>query len=78
MESVIEQVGETLADDVLTEAVDELVGRSKRKWAVMLLAFVIGGVVVALAIRYRQRSTGEDGTVNDNTIASTSQVEEQG
>ena len=55
MASVIEDA----ASSVAMEAFDELVGQSKRKWAVVLLAFIIGGVVTAVvAVRLRKRSDG--------------------
>ena len=38
MESVIEELGEFVISDVLQEAVDEVTGRSKRKWAIVLVA----------------------------------------
>jgi hypothetical protein len=60
MEAVIEQVGEAVVGGVLQETVDELTGRSGRKWAVMLLAFLIGGVVVAIVIKSRARLGSED------------------
>ena len=36
MEPVIEQAGKAVASDVLKEAAEELTGRSKRKWAVVV------------------------------------------
>ena len=56
MESVIEEVGDFLLSDVLQEAVDEVKGRSKRKWALVLLAAVLGGVWIGVTIRKRRRS----------------------
>lgn len=59
MESVIEEVGEAVVGGFLQETVDELSGRSRRKWAVVLLAFVVGGVVAAAVIRSRKRRAAE-------------------
>ena len=57
MESKIEEAGLDVAADVLSEAVDELTGVSKRTWAVILLAFLLGSVATALVIRaLRQRA----------------------
>ena len=58
MESVVEHVGET----IVKEAVGELVGRSKRKWGLIVLAFVLGGLVAAAVFKVRQRSAAEDGS----------------
>ena len=46
MESVIGHA----ASNVFDEAVDELIGRSKRKWALTLLAFILGGVVTVVVL----------------------------
>ena len=57
MEPVIEQAAKAVASDVLKEAGAELSGRSKRKWAVVLLAFVLGAVVAVVVMKARQGST---------------------
>ena len=59
MEPVIEQAGKAVASDVLKEAADELIGRSKRKWAVVLLALVLGAVVAVVVMKARQGSATE-------------------
>jgi len=38
---------------VLHEAADELGGRSNRKWAVMLVAFILGIVATVIVIKRR-------------------------
>ncbi len=48
--------GRRAATAVLSEATDELRGRSNRKWAVMLLAF-LGGIVVAVVVIKRRGGT---------------------
>jgi hypothetical protein len=54
---------ERAASGILIEAFDEAVGLSKRKWALMLLAFVLGGAVVAaLIVEYRKRTETIDGS----------------
>jgi hypothetical protein len=73
MRSAIEQVGETVVEDVLNETVDELTGRSTRKWAVVLVAFVVGCAVAALVMRRRQRSAAGTVQGDDNTTADTSE-----
>ena len=45
--------GREVAEAVLSEAADELCGRSNRKWAVMLLAFLVGMVVAVVVIKRR-------------------------
>ena len=58
MASVIEDTAST----VTLEAFDELVGRSKRSWALVLLAFTFGAVVAAvLAIKFRKQLAGGPG-----------------
>jgi hypothetical protein len=53
MESV-DGIGEgQIVAAVAAEAVDELVGTSNRKWAVMLVAFVLGAIVAGIVIRRR-------------------------
>ena len=42
-----------VAGAILSEAADELRGRSNRKWAVMLLAFLVGIVVAVIVIKRR-------------------------
>ncbi|TFH20889.1 MAG: hypothetical protein E4H05_01340 [Acidimicrobiales bacterium] len=45
--------GKEVAGKVLHEAAEELSGRSNRKWAVMLLAFLIGIVATVIVIKRR-------------------------
>lgn len=45
--------GKELARKVLHEAAEELSGRSNRKWAVMLIAFLLGIVATAIFIKRR-------------------------
>lgn len=53
MGPIAESIGKDVAAKVLSEAADELRGRSNRKWAVMLLAFVVGIVVTVIVIKRR-------------------------
>ena len=56
MASVIEHA----ASNVFEEAVDELYGQSKKSWALILLAFILGGVAaVAVAVWFRRRGAAE-------------------
>ena len=50
-----------VAAAVVVEAIDEATGASSRKWAVILVAFVLGAVVALVAVRRRaeQRSGPE-------------------
>ncbi len=56
MGSVVEQVRES----VVKEAVDELAGRSTRKWGVIRVALVLGGLLAAVLFKARQRWAAED------------------
>jgi hypothetical protein len=56
MESVIGHA----ASNVFEEAVEELIGQSKRKWALTLLAFILGGVVtVVVMVKLQKRTAAE-------------------
>ena len=56
MASVIEHA----ASNVFEEAVDELYGQSKKSWALILLAFILGGVAAAVvAVWFRRRGAAE-------------------
>ncbi len=55
MGSVSETFGERLVTDVITEALDELTGRSKRKWAAMLAAAIVGAIIAVAVTRRRRR-----------------------
>ena len=46
-------------DELLDEVVDEATGASPRRWALLLLVFVVGGVV-ALWLSKRARRAGPD------------------
>ena len=59
MESVIEKAGEEVATEVFPEALAELTGRSSRKWAVILIAFVLGSIAAVVAIKLWQRQAAE-------------------
>ena len=48
---VAEYLGKQIAGDVTHEAINEVVGRSKRKWAIVVLAFVLGAVVASVVVR---------------------------
>jgi hypothetical protein len=49
-EYAIEQVGSA----VLEEAVDEATGRSNKKWALVLVAFAVGGIIGAIIVKRRR------------------------
>ena len=69
MESTIEHG----AAKVVGEAFDELVGRSKRSWALILLAFALGAVATAVVvIKFANRGASESagGPNADDTVAS--------
>jgi hypothetical protein len=60
------------ATNVLDEAVEELIGQSKRKWALILLAFVLGGVVtVVVVLKLQQRGAAETGNGSAAETAAT-------
>ena len=58
MGSVSETFGERLVTDVITEALNEITGRSKRKWAAMLVAAIVG-LMIAATVTRRLRRDGE-------------------
>ena len=53
MGPVAGQVGVEVASAIVTEAVEEVLGNSRRKWAVVLIAVVLGAVVAAIVTRRR-------------------------
>ena len=53
MGPIVKNAGKEVATAVLSEAADELRSRSNRKWAVMLLAFLVGMVVAVVVIKRR-------------------------
>ena len=53
MGPVAEYVGKQIAGDVIQEAINEVVGKSKRKWALVVLALVLGAVVASVVVRRR-------------------------
>jgi hypothetical protein len=53
MGTIVLEAGKEVAAAVLSEAADELRGKSNRKWAVMLLSFLIGTVVAVIVIKRR-------------------------
>jgi hypothetical protein len=60
MEPIAAFAGKEAAVAVLSEAADELRGRSNRKWAVMLLAFLAGIVVTVVVIKRRGETVESD------------------
>ncbi len=50
---IVSNASREVAGAVLSEAADELRGRSNRKWGVMIVAFVIGMVVAVVVIKRR-------------------------
>lgn len=57
---IAEHVGEVVASDVLHEAIEELSGRSARRWALVLLAAVAGATLAVLVVKwYRDRTPAE-------------------
>ena len=53
MGPIAQAAGKEVAVKVLHEAADELSGKSNRKWAVMLIAFVVGIVATVIVIKRR-------------------------
>jgi len=50
---IAEYAGKEVTMKVLHEAADELSGRSNRKWAVMLVAFIVGIAATVIVIKRR-------------------------
>ena len=53
MGPIAQTAGKEVAVKILQEAADELSGKSNRKWAVMLIAFVVGIVATVIVIKRR-------------------------
>lgn len=53
MGPVAEYVGKQVAGDVIQEAINEVVGKSKRKWALVVVGLVLGAVVASVVMRRR-------------------------
>ena len=66
MGSIGPVLGEQLAAVVVREAIDEMRGRSNKKWALLLLGVLVGAAVAGWVLRRREQSAGEhlaeDGT----------------
>ena len=59
------------AANVVGEAFDELIGRSKRSWALTLVAFVLGAVapaVVVIKVAQRRAADSAGRTESDDTV----------
>ena len=54
MGPVAEFAAEQVAADVIQEAIDEVVGRSHKKWAVILIAVIVGAAIASAVHRRRQ------------------------
>ena len=50
----------SLVPTVLEEAAEELVGKSKRKWALVLVAFVVGAIAAVVVVRFEMRRIAAD------------------
>ena len=63
MSPIAEQLGDELASRIVQEAVDEVRGRSSRKWAVALVALLLGAAIalVVVQLRARQVAAEDDG-----------------
>jgi len=59
MESVVVDVGDAIVSGFLQEAVDEVTGRSRRKWAVILGVLVLGGLIGVVVTRSLRRRAAE-------------------
>ena len=65
-------VAEAIGIDFIEEAVDQLSGRSRKKWAVMLLAFIVGAAVTAFILR--RRFASQDDSYSDDIRGPVSSV----
>ena len=64
MGSVAERVGEEVVSSVLMEVLDEMHGRSSRKWAIVLLSMVVGATIAVLILKRRSSEGAADGRNN--------------
>ncbi len=60
MDPIAEYAAEQIGSAVLEEAVDEVVGRSNKKWALVLVAFLVGGVIGAVIVKRRREQAGTE------------------
>lgn len=56
-----EFVAEQVAADVIAEAIDEVTGGSNRKWALVLIALVVGAVVASMVLKHRREQPAAEG-----------------
>jgi hypothetical protein len=55
MSPIAEQLGDELASRIVQEAADEVRGRSSRKWAVALVALLLGAAIALVVVQRRAR-----------------------
>ena len=55
MDAIVEHVGAQVASNVLDEAIDEVRGRSGRRWGVALVALFLAGVIAFVVVRHRSQ-----------------------
>lgn len=75
MSPTTEQLGDELASRIVQEAVDEVRGRSSRKWAVALVALLLGAAIALVVVQRRARQVAaerEGGQVSPPLSPSTS------
>ena len=60
MSPTAEQLGDELASRIVQEAVDEVRGRSSRKWAVALVALLLGAAIALVVVQRRARQVAAE------------------
>jgi hypothetical protein len=60
MSATAEQMGRELASRIVHEAVDEVRGRSSRKWGVAFLALLLGGAIALVVVQLRARQVATE------------------
>ena len=61
MIAIAEQVGQEVLSDVLQEAVNEVRGRSSRKWGVALVSLLLGMAIAIAFVQLRRRQLSAQG-----------------
>jgi hypothetical protein len=60
MNAIAEEVGEEVLSRALHEAADEIRGRSSRRWALYLIAALLGVAIATAVVKYRSHRLATD------------------
>ena len=77
MGSIVEMLGRQLATDIVHEASDEILGRSSKKWAVVLVA-ALAGIAIAIFVMQRRHAQVSNELVAGADVETGSSQESRG